>query len=279
MNYDYNETPSRVKKNASLYKRIDADDLDTLEPSSNSKVLEKNTTNTIDVEKLKSMLDRQYREPVKKEKENTPVYLKKEVSLEETREYDLNDIISKEKEKQVVDYEKERVKDISDISILDELEINDKKKSIVSSEPKKLAELIDTINIKEQEGYEKLKETSDDMFSELKSNDEETKVVGAKEIEEMVSDKEEISKDSNETINEVTNENVTNDDEEADYEDDTVSLTTTQVFTKDDFEEFEDLKDATKPKFFVKFLIFLVIVIVICGTVFLLNRFLDLGLF
>jgi len=276
MNNDYNDTPSRVKKNASLYKRIDKEDLDTLEPTSNTTILD-NNKNTIDVEKLKSMLDRKYREPKKKLEEREPI-VTKEISLEETREYDLNDMIKNAKDKEDTDYEKERLKSISDtgLSILDELDIEHK--SVVSSEPEKLVELIDTINLKEQDGYKELEEETNDMFSELKSSDEETKVVGAKEIDEIVSEDND-KKEKEESIDDIKDEE--DDDEERDYvdSDDTVSLTTTQVFTKDDFSEFEDLKEATKPKFFVKFLIFLVIVLVICGTVFFLNRFFDLGLF
>ena len=59
---------------------------------------------------------------------------------------------------------------------------------------------------------------------------------------------------------------------------DSIELTTTQIFTKDDFEDFDDLKEATKPRIFVKILIFLIVIAVIIGTVFVLDRILDLGI-
>ena len=63
MNNDYNDTtPSRVKKNANLYRRIDASTIDDIEINQPEEVIESNTS-TIDVEKLKSMLDKKYRDP------------------------------------------------------------------------------------------------------------------------------------------------------------------------------------------------------------------------
>ena len=59
---------------------------------------------------------------------------------------------------------------------------------------------------------------------------------------------------------------------------DSIELTTTQIFTKDDFDDFDDLKEATKPRIFVKILIFLIVIAVIIGTVFVLDRILDLGI-
>ena len=59
---------------------------------------------------------------------------------------------------------------------------------------------------------------------------------------------------------------------------DSIELTTTQIFTKEDFDDFDDLKEATKPKIFVKILIFIIIIAVILGTIFVLDRVLDLGI-
>lgn len=59
---------------------------------------------------------------------------------------------------------------------------------------------------------------------------------------------------------------------------DSIELTTTQIFTKEDFDDFDDLKEATKPKILVKILIFIIIIAVILGTIFVLDRVLDLGI-
>ncbi len=342
---DYNETtPSRVRKNANLYRRIDAESIDDVEPTTKEEVIESNTT-TIDVEKLKSMLDKKYREPSSntlKDMEHNPV--SRDINLEETREYNLDDILNKAKDKDNTDYGVERLKKLSDtnISILDGLNIKEnstskskplndediseeekfENKSKVSSDSKKLIELIDTINLKEQEGYDALLNASDskeehvskkesndllddfdledtksneplDMLSELTGNDEDTKVVGASEMldddidldvkDTKVNVKNDSKKDKYDDIDLDdtdddfdTTEVVSRDD--TDEFTDSIELTTTQIFTKDDFEDFDDLKEATKPRIFVKILIFLIVIAVIIGTVFVLDRVLDLGI-
>lgn len=335
MNNDYNDTtPSRVKKNANLYRRIDAASIDDIEPRREEEIIESNTT-TIDVEKLKSMLDKKYRDPSSntlKDVDHKPV--DRQINLEETREYNLDEILNKAKANDDTDYGVERLKKLSDtnVSILDGLNIKDNdtskdeingteklNKSKVSSDSKKLIELIDTINLKEQEGYDALLNESNnnydddtrddnkkasllddfdledttsneplDMLSELTGTDEDTKVVGASEI---VSDKdledESLKLDSkDDKYDDIDLENSDDDfdttevvsrDDTDDFTD-SMELTTTQIFTKDDFEDFDDLKEATKPRIFVKILIFLIVIAVIIGTVFVLDRVLDLGI-
>ncbi len=317
MNNDYNETtPSRVRKNANLYRRIDAASIDDIEPRREEEIIESNTT-TIDVEKLKSMLDKKYREPSSNTlKDIDHNLVNRDINLEETREYNLDDIINKAKDKDDTDYGVERLKKLSDtnVSILDGLNIkendtskdnDDNNKSKVSSDSKKLIELIDTINLKEQEGYDALlkdnNELSDDfdledtgsnepldMLSELTGNDEDTKVVGASEIVSDKDLKDESPKVDNkdDKYDDIDLENSDDDfdttevvsrDDTDDFTDN-IELTTTQIFTKDDFEDFDDLKEATKPRIFVKILIFLIVIAVIIGTVFVLDRVLDLGI-
>ena len=335
MNNDYNDTtPSRVKKNANLYRRIDAASIDDIEPRREEEIIESNTT-TIDVEKLKSMLDKKYRDPSSntlKDVDHKPV--DRQINLEETREYNLDEILNKAKANEDTDYGVERLKKLSDtnVSILDGLNIKDNdtskdeingaeklNKSKVSSDSKKLIELIDTINLKEQEGYDALLNESNnnydddtrddnkkasllddfdledttsneplDMLSELTGTDEDTKVVGASEI---VSNKdledESLKLDSkDDKYDDIDLENSDDDfdttevvsrDDTDDFTD-SMELTTTQIFTKDDFEDFDDLKEATKPRIFVKILIFLIVIAVIIGTVFVLDRVLDLGI-
>lgn len=335
MNNDYNDTtPSRVKKNANLYRRIDASAIDDIETNQPEEVIESNTS-TIDVEKLKSMLDKKYRDPSSnalKDVDHKPV--DRQINLEETREYNLDEILNKAKANDDTDYGVERLKKLSDtnVSILDGLNIKDNgtskneingdeklSKSKVSSDSKKLIELIDTINLKEQEGYDALLNESNnnydddtrddnkkasllddfdledttsneplDMLSELTGTDEDTKVVGASEI---VSDKdledESPKLDSkDDKYDDIDLENSDDDfdttevvsrDDTDDFTD-SMELTTTQIFTKDDFEDFDDLKEATKPRIFVKILIFLIVIAVIIGTVFVLDRILDLGI-
>ena len=257
------------------------------------------------------MLDKKYREPNSNTlKDIDHNLVNRDINLEETREYNLDDIINKAKDKDDTDYGVERLKKLSDtnVSILDGLNIkenDDNNKSKVSSDSKKLIELIDTINLKEQEGYDALlkdnNELSDDfdledtgsnepldMLSELTGNDEDTKVVGASEIVSDKDLKDESPKldSKDDKYDDIDLENsdddfdtteVVNRDDTDDFTDN-IELTTTQIFTKDDFEDFDDLKEATKPRIFVKILIFLIVIAVIIGTVFVLDRVLDLGI-
>lgn len=302
----YNDnTPSRVRKNANLYRRIDASKIDEIEVPKKEELLENNTS-TIDVEKLKSMLDKKYREPESESLKSDEPIVHEHINLEETREYDLDDILTKARDNDDTDYKVERLKKLSDTNslILDGLNIKDpkdeayqEKSSKVSSDSKKLIELIDTINLKEQEGYDSLlkesktlpaaldlENTSDneplDMLSSLKGDNENTKVVGASSINKTTNDNDDTKYediDLDETDDDFDTTEVVNRDDTSEFTD-SIELTTTQIFTKEDFDDFDDLKEATKPKIFVKILIFIIVVAVIIGTVFVLDRVLDLGI-
>lgn len=281
-----NEIPSRVKRNASLYTRMSEEEIDSFNVSSNATVLDGNT-NTIDVDKLRDMLDKKYRDNKKS------VSLKKddlndishEVNLDETREYNINDILNKVKEDKNRDYEKERFRKLkaNNIEIINEY---DNKSSKTTNDKDKLIELIDTINLKETEGYNKILEDEDEMdpleiLSDLKGDNDETKVMGAKDLD----DTDEISY----TEVDVFEDDLENDeyDEDLDEEDDTAEikwgfnqdLTQEQLFKESDFEDFDDLSNSSKTNFFIKLLIFIVIIAVLCGGVFLANRIFDLGWF
>ena len=125
-----------------------------------------------------------------------------------------------------------------------------------------------------------------DMLSELTGNDDDTKVVGAKvkdnDLDDTIArldDKEDKYDDIDldHTDDEFDTTEVVSRDDTSEFTD-SIELTTTQIFTKDDFDDFDDLKEATKPRIFVKILIFLIVIAVIIGTVFVLDRILDLGI-
>ena len=309
MNNDYNDTtPSRVKKNANLYRRIDASTIDDIEINQPEEVIESNTS-TIDVEKLKSMLDKKYRDPSSntlKDVDHKPV--DRQINLEETREYNLDEILNKAKANDDTDYGVERLKKLSDtnVSILDGLNIKDNdtskdeingaeklNKSKVSSDSKKLIELIDTINLKEQEGYDALlNESNNNYDDDTRDDNKKASLVDDFDLEDTTSNEpldmlsELTGTDEDTKYDDIDLENSDDDfdttevvsrDDTDDFTD-SMELTTTQIFTKDDFEDFDDLKEATKPRIFVKILIFLIVIAVIIGTVFVLDRVLDLGI-
>lgn len=297
----YNDnTPSRVRKNANLYKRIDASKIDEVELPKKEELLENNTS-TIDVEKLKSMLDKKYRDS-ENDSRNTDSSVKESINLEETREYNLDMALNKARDNDDTDYKIERLKKLNDTnaSILDGLNIKDtstskeiERPSKVSSDSKKLIELIDTINLKEQEGYDSILKSSNSdaninlededttgILDSLKGDNEETKVVGAASLDKDSTNLEDTKYediDLDDTKEEFDTTEVVNRDDTSEFTD-SIELTTTQIFTKEDFDDFDDLKEATKPKILVKILIFIIIIAVILGTIFVLDRVLDLGI-
>lgn len=297
----YNDnTPSRVRKNANLYKRIDASKIDEVELPKKEELLENNTS-TIDVEKLKSMLDKKYRD-LENDSRNTDSSVKESINLEETREYNLDMALNKARDNDDTDYKIERLKKLNDTnaSILEGLNIKDtstskeiERPSKVSSDSKKLIELIDTINLKEQEGYDSILKSSNSdaninlededttgILDSLKGDNEETKVVGAASLDKDSKNLEDTKYediDLDDTKEEFDTTEVVNRDDTSEFTD-SIELTTTQIFTKEDFDDFDDLKEATKPKILVKILIFIIIIAVILGTIFVLDRVLDLGI-
>lgn len=297
----YNDnTPSRVRKNANLYKRIDASKIDEVELPKKEELLENNTS-TIDVEKLKSMLDKKYRD-LENDSRNTDSSVKESINLEETREYNLDMALNKARDNDDTDYKIERLKKLNDTnaSILEGLNIKDtstskeiERPSKVSSDSKKLIELIDTINLKEQEGYDSILKSSNSdaninlededttgILDSLKGDNEETKVVGAASLDKdsiNLEDTKYEDIDLEDTKEEFDTTEVVNRDDTSEFTD-SIELTTTQIFTKEDFDDFDDLKEATKPKILVKILIFIIIIAVILGTIFVLDRVLDLGI-
>ena len=108
----YNDnTPSRVRKNANLYKRIDASKIDEVELPKKEELLENNTS-TIDVEKLKSMLDKKYRD-LENDSRNIDSSVKESINLEETREYNLDMALNKARDNDDTDYKIERLIKVS----------------------------------------------------------------------------------------------------------------------------------------------------------------------
>ncbi len=272
---------SRYKRNASLYKRMKEEELDNFDVESNTQVLE-NSSNVIDIEKLRDMLDKKYREPKKKVNLDidSDTVERKRVNLDETREYNVNDFISKAYAEDDTDYEIERLKKLrnTNIDILNDLDIETEEKSSYayadekSDESRKLRELIDTINLKEQ-----LNADNDplDILTDLKGDDDTTKVLGAKETinEEDTKEAPDIKGLNKLISNEDKEDN--SDDEDTDEED----LTDSNIFEESDFDDFKDLQDGAKTKIFVKLLIFIVVLAILVGLVFLINREFGLGLF
>lgn len=272
-----NNIALRQQKNEKLYENIDEYEVDDYKIEANATVLDNNAKN-IDVEKIKKILDTKYNKQPKRRSIvlEDEEYQEPNISLDETREYDINAILERARSEKEVDYEKERLKKIRDtqFDILNSLDIEEEEKEEEdkSSQNNELMDLINTITAKELEVKNTKKEKDLDpldILTDLKGSDDTVVVDGVHEEEESVGETSPImSLEEADKIKPTIMENKTQD------------LTSTLQFTQSDFDDFNDLKKEVKSS---RALIYIIIVIVslifIAGIIIFLNKFLNLSLF
>ena len=256
----YAETPnlkSRVEKNQDLYEQIKSSDIDKFDISSNATVIGEDISR-IDVDKVKDMLDKRYRDEYDKrslrykEQDEDLVDEKKY----DTKEYDINAILEKAKKTQNVDYEKERLKKVHDTQydILKKLNIDEKdEEEILEDNEENIVNLINTITNLELQNSKKSSTgntTALDLLSDLSDNDTNTV------YKTMELDKEEISTKTEENL----------DEEDLSIED-----------KYDDFKELE--KDLKSNNIAIKVVGIVFGIILIILAVIFLNKYFNLGLF
>ncbi len=268
-----NNIALRQRKNEKLYENINDYEVDDYKIEANATVLDNNAKN-IDVEKIKKILDTKYnKQPKRRSIVVDEDYSEPDISLDETREYDINAILERARGEKEVDYEKERLKKIRDTQydILNSLDIEGEEKEEVE-EHNELMDLINTITAKELEVKSTKKEDDLDpldILTDLKGSDDTVVVDGIHEESESVGETSPImSLEEADKIKPTILENKTQD------------LTSTLQFTQSDFDDFNDLKKEVKSS---RALIYIIIVIVslilIAGIVIFLNNFLNLSLF
>lgn len=251
----YTETPllkSRSEKNKELYEQIKNTDIDKFEVNSNATLLEEDV-NSIDVNKIKDMLDRKYRNDLSKRSLVSYEETYEEEKLVDTKEYDINAILEKAKKDQNVDYDKERLKKVHDTQydILKNLNIENKEEEIEDTE-ENIMNLINTITALEMKHKEESSgnTTALDLLSDLSDSD----IDSVYKTMELDKDK----------ISEATKENL--DEEDLSIEE-----------KYDDFKELEKDLNSNNIAIKVVIIIFLVIVLII-GVIFI-NNYFKLGLF
>ena len=272
---------SRAKKNEVLYQEIIHDDLEDINLESNAHVIGENEK-SINIEKIKELLEKKY--PSEQRNSRTPRPLsrdldyeyeeKNELDEEETKEYDINAIIEKAKLDKDVDYERERLKKIRDTQydILKGLDLDEDYEapaSVVTSNKDDLMHLINTITEKEL-----TREMNPlDLLTDLKGSDNTVVLDGVKkEIDKEVA-KQEIKDTVRETVKDTVKEEVKKEIDKTFY-------TNSLSFTKSDFDDFNDLKeDIESNKLLVRILLFIVVIALFAGILFLANHVLDLRWF
>ena len=276
---------SRTARNTNLYKEINKTELNNFELRSNATVIG-NNRGSIDVEKIKSILDTHYNdvprrktikiEETSQEEPTKPIF--------ETKEYDINVILDKAKEEKIENYNEDRAKKIhnTQFDILNNLNINpkdyvedydgdsEKVDNNENSTSRKLEELINTITLNEKDIENKAKEKvnnneiaiketiSDnaeadplDIFADLKGSENTTILEGLQEkTENLIKQIEETTSLDNSFFTKSNN------------------------FKKSDFEDFKDIEGKETgiiAKIFISFLIlaFIIGMVILVKSLFL----------
>lgn len=268
--------PLRQQKNESLYENISNLEVDDYKLDNNETII--GNAKNIDVEQIKKILDTKYNKgPQRKsivleEEEELP-----SVSLDETREYDINAILEQARSEKEVDYDKERVKKLRDTQydILSNLEL-DAEKEIVNEEKNEkkdnaeLLDLINTITMRELDAKSSSEEELNplDILTDLKGNDD-TVIIGGLHEEESIGETSPImSLEEADKIKPLIKEETKTD------------LSNTLAFTQSDFDDFNDLKKEVKSsRALIYVIIVLVSLVLISGLIIFLNKFLNMQLF
>lgn len=109
-----NDTPElkkRTERNQDLYRNYELDNYNKFDVNSNISVL-KDNAKAIDVDQIRDMLDKKYRDNIPKRKSisiEEDAEPENEILKEDTKEYDLNSILSKARQEKNIDYEVERL--------------------------------------------------------------------------------------------------------------------------------------------------------------------------
>ena len=178
----YNEESfmSRTQKNENLYSSLDMSDLSRIKTNNNISIIS-DAQKQIDIEKIKRYI---YNEEEKEEQKRIKLDLpdKKEETLEkkDEKDYDILSVLQRAKStRSIEDYENNRHRKInnSGYEILNKLKIEDKQEDSVkeeelNTEEKTIVDLIHTIAINSNKSKEE-----DDLFGDLMSGNEDTKVL------------------------------------------------------------------------------------------------------
>lgn len=259
----YTETPnlkSRAERNKDLYEQIKNAEIEKFDIHSNATVIDEDV-NKIDVDRIRDMLDKRYRDSIPKRSLDVKAYEEdiNEEKLQDTKEYDINAILEKAKKTQDVDYEKERLKKVHDTQYdilkklnidneeYDEEELEDNEENIVN-----LINTITALEMKNKENKEGVSgnTTALDILSDLKDNDTET-VYKTMELDKEI-------------ISEKTTENL--DEEDLSIEE-----------KYDDFKELE--KDLKSNNIAIKVVGIIFLIIILILAVIFANNYFNLGLF
>ena len=270
-----NNTISRTKKNQDIYESLKDSDFYNIKTNNNIKIID-DSPKEINVEKIKKYILSINEEPPRKrtdlniEQTITPI---EEPKPKENKIYDINSVLEKARQSREQDYEKERYKKLRDTQydILQKIKIYDseeKPKRLeeeFNTEERTLIDLINTVTMQKNE-----------LLSELQGGKEEERTKGIEEEVNSGELKEEIEKQITSEVPKITEITSGINKENIDKS----FYTNPMSFSKNDFEVFDELeKTAKKNNFFVKFIIFLLILVGLTTIAIVLKFVFNIGLF
>lgn len=290
---------SRTQKNQDLYEDVKTSSLKDFDVNSNFSVIDADA-DSIDISKLGKILDEKYNEYTPKRRSiEVPAYEEEPIvsqPLVDTKEYDINAILQKAKQGKNVDYNKERLKKVREAQyeILNNLDLelkkveDAKKNSERKAEEDNLMNLINSITQLEIKNKEESKKKDNDsslsLFSDLieesNTEDQEEKLPPMsdvtqtqKEIRLVVIDPEkakEIEKENEEKNSENKEEN----------REEKVEKTLSKLnIDLSSYDDFSDISKQDTGTIIIKIIIFIIIIALVVGAVYILNVLLNLGLF
>lgn len=301
-------TMSRTKRNSSIYSNMDMEDI-KIKTGNNARVIA-DASKEIDMDKILKYINSMEE---KKERVNITLddYKDNEISpiKKEAKDYDINSVLSRARDNRNKDYSNEKYKklDNSEYNILKNIKVEENKNEEevndieLNTNEKTIVKLIDDLS-------KTKKMDKSELFGELMGDNENTVVLGAKDLEEEVNDLsnkideakkplEELTRDlmmENEKLKEMISENkkeendepsikqikIEEEPEEKRNEVDKSFFTNSLTFSKKDFEETDDFLDEEEgSSFYTKFAIFMIIIVLIATLVIIANYVFDLNLF
>lgn len=278
--YNTNDTPvkTRTQKNQNLYNDVRNSSLTEFDVNSNVSVID-NQANIIDVQKIRKMLDKRYSDDTPKRRSiEIPDYDEPiiEEPLADTKEYDINAILEKAKQGKNVDYTKERLKKVREAQyeILNNLDlelktIEEDKNAKRKQDEENLMNLINTITqleMKNKKEYNKEASEALELLSDLK---------GEEEVEEKTEEIEVAEENITEEI-EIEEPEAKTEKSRDEHIEETLSKLNIDISS---YEDFNDISKGDAGSLILKIIIFIIIVALVFGAVYIVDNILSLGLF
>lgn len=307
--YNNNESMSRTKRNSDVYSKIDSNELSKIQTNNNISIIS-DASKEIDLNKIKAYLESN------NEKEKRRIKLddieqtdKVTVQRKEIKEYDINSILEEARKNRNSSPEelKYRKVDEKEYELLNsiKLENNDEETEDLSNELNTNERTI--VNFIQNEKNKSKSENTNDLFGDLISNDENTKVLGVNILDEIEKEADNLKKESDNLANSLLEEKVKlndllEEDTISDNEDDNdeeikikkidVNTKTTKMpeidktfftnslsFKKSDFASLDEDDDDGGSGFYGKFAIAMIIITLIATIVIVLNYVLEFNWF